>query len=150
MSQTSSSLRFPRLPLIGAFALAGFALVAATFGSLTHAGAPLQSGEVVTERNLVFADRADGAVVVTNAADHRTVEVLEGQNGFLRGTLRGMARTRHAEKIGAAVPFRLAVWSDGRLTLDDPATGRHVELLAFGPTNAEVFAHLLDVGEGKS
>ncbi len=29
-------------------------------------------------------------------------------------------------------PFHLSAWRDGRLTLDDPATGRHVELEAFG------------------
>ena len=40
-------------------------------------------------------------------------------------------------------PFRLARWSDGRLTLEDPTTGRRIELGAFGPTNAEVFAELM-------
>ena len=40
-------------------------------------------------------------------------------------------------------PFRLTRWSDGRLSLDDPATGRRIELDAFGPTNTAVFAHLM-------
>ena len=33
-------------------------------------------------------------------------------------------------------------WSDGRLSLDDPSTGEHVDLEVFGPTNAETFARL--------
>ncbi len=37
--------------------------------------------------------------------------------------------------MGAETPFRLTRWSDGRLSLDDPATDRHVDLEAFGPTN---------------
>ena len=33
--------------------------------------------------------------------------------------------------------------ADGRLTLADPATGARIDLEAFGPTNAGVFARLL-------
>jgi hypothetical protein len=36
---------------------------------------------------------------------------------------------------------------DGRLTLQDPATGRNLDLLAFGPTNAALFARLLAARE---
>ena len=75
------------------------------------------------------------------------MEVFEGENGFLRGTLRGLARTRRSEQVSPAVPFHLAQWPDGRLTLDDPATGRHIELLAFGADNAGVFARLLALAE---
>jgi hypothetical protein len=32
---------------------------------------------------------------------------------------------------------------DGRLTLEDPATGRRMDLSAFGPSNAAVFARVL-------
>jgi hypothetical protein len=41
------------------------------------------------------------------------------------------------------MPFRIALETDGRLLLSDPATGRTVDLRAFGPTNLEVFARLL-------
>ena len=34
-------------------------------------------------------------------------------------------------------------YADGRLTLDDPATKRHIELEAFGSTNALAFAKIL-------
>jgi putative photosynthetic complex assembly protein len=41
------------------------------------------------------------------------------------------------------VPFRLALHADGRLTLEDPATSRTIELQAFGPANSGAFARLL-------
>jgi len=139
---------FPRAPLIGAGALVAFSLVAAITGRMTGSHAIAVSETAVAVRDLRFEDRADGAVVVSDADDDRTVKVVTGQNGFLRGTLRGLARTRKSEGIGPAAPFRLAAWSDGRLTLDDPSTGRHVELEAFGPTNTAVFGRLLDLRRG--
>ena len=68
---------------------------------------------------------------------------MPGSNGFLRATLRGLARERKRHEGGPEIPFRLTAWSNGRLTLADPATGRTVDLAAFGPTNAEVFGRLL-------
>ncbi len=134
---------FPRAPLIVAVAMVGLSLAGAVAGRLGATAAPAQTGAPLAARDLVFEDRADGAVVARAAGSLREVEVFEGENGFLRGTLRGLARTRKSEQIGRTAPFHLARWPDGRLTLDDPATGRHVELLAFGATNAAVFAHLL-------
>ena len=61
----------------------------------------------------------------------------------MRGVLRGLARDRRADGIGRSPPFRLTRWADGRLSLDDPATGRHVDLEVFGPTNAGAFAEIL-------
>jgi hypothetical protein len=33
--------------------------------------------------------------------------------------------------------------ADGRITLDDPVTGRSIDLESFGPTNAAVFAKIM-------
>lgn len=134
---------FPRGALLGAGALVLLSLAAASAGRLTGAGAVHGDGHVTVERALRFADRADGAVVVTEPGRAAPVAVITGQSGFLRGTLRGLARVRHQDGAGPEQPFRLAAWSDGRLTLDDPLTGGHVELSAFGPDNAAVFARLL-------
>ena len=139
---------FPRGPLLGMFALVGFSLVAAIVGRVTGGEVLHDPSTPTAERDLLFEDRADGAVVVYNAGDDQPIDVVTGQNGFLRGTLRGLARARHAEDIGPNAPFRLTAWADGRLTLDDPSTGRHIELVAFGPTNVAVFARLLTVKEG--
>ncbi len=139
---------FPKPPLIGAAGLICFALLAAYVGRVSGIGAEQPVSTAITARDLRFEDRPDGAVLVYDAGADRSrsaapIEVATGQNGFLRGTLRGFARTRHAEGVGADVPFRLTAWADGRLTLEDPATGRHADLEAFGESNVAVFAAFL-------
>lgn len=132
---------FPRPLVIGMGAL--LTLTVAAAATFHGAGAPPTDGRTVATRDLRFEDRDDGAVLVFDGRAPTPFEVVTGENGFLRGTLRGMARIRHSEGVDGTQPFRLSAWQDGRLTLDDPATGRHVELEAFGPTNAEAFAHFL-------
>ena len=144
----TSSPFFPRAPLVGLFAVVGLSLVLAATGRMTNIGATPVAGTVVAARDLHFTDGADGSVVVTDARDGAPVQVLTGENGFIRGTLRGLARTRKSEGIGPEGAFHLAAWDDGRLTLDDPATGRHIELEAFGSTNTAVFARLLTAHGG--
>ena len=134
---------FPRAPLIGLFTVVGLSLAAAIAGRMTNASVVEITGSVVAARDLRFADGADGSVIVTDARDGAPVETFVGENGFVRSTLRGFARTRKSEGIGSHDPFRLTSWSDGRLTLDDPTTGRHVELQAFGSSNTEVFGKLM-------
>jgi len=99
---------------------------------------------VVESYDLRFEDRPDGAVLIYDAAENRLTDTLEpGTNGFVRGVLRGLVRERRADKIGPQPPFRLTRWANGRLSLDDPSTGRHVDLEVFGPTNAGAFADIL-------
>ena len=103
---------------------------------------------VVQSRDLRFEDRADGAVLVYSSDDNTLVYTVQpGTNGFVRGVLRGLVRDRRADHVGAAPPFRLTRWADGRLSLDDPSTGRHVDLEVFGPTNAGAFADILIAGD---
>jgi putative photosynthetic complex assembly protein len=98
----------------------------------------------VREAALRFADRDDGAVVVTRAVDGATVAVIEsGSGGFVRGVMRGLARERRMHGIESTPPFLLTQWSDGRLTLRDTATDRLIDLGAFGQTNLGAFAALL-------
>jgi putative photosynthetic complex assembly protein len=66
--------------------------------------------------------------------------VVHGEQGFLRGTLRGMARERRRNGLDDTAALSLLARADGRLTLVDPATGRRIDLESFGPTNAAVFA----------
>ena len=125
------------------FVVIGIALMGAVAGRIAGTTQIEETGSVVASRDLRFADRADGAVVVTDAQTEQTVDVLQGQQGFIRSTMRGLARARRLDGIGAAPSFRLTAWSDGRLTLDDPSDGRHLELQAFGSLNVAVFARLL-------
>jgi putative photosynthetic complex assembly protein len=137
--------RFPRPALIGAATLVGVALLSSSVARVTGIGTTqMPDAAVVESRELLFEDRADGAVAVHDAGDGEVVAVLApGTNGFVRGAMRGLARERKRQEVGVTPPFRLIRWSDGRLSLQDPTTGREIYLEAFGPTNADSFAQLL-------
>lgn len=145
MNTKSTGTSFPRGALLGAAALVMIAVVAATTGRLAGLGAAqAPGGAAIESHDLRFADRADGAVVVSETGSGRIVEIIPpGTNGFLRSVMRGLARDRKRQDIGQEAAFRLARWADGRLLLEDAATGRRIDLGAFGPTNAEAFAHVL-------
>ncbi len=100
----------------------------------------------LAERALAFADASDGAVIVSDAASGETLAQLHGEQGFLRGVLRGLARERRARGVGAATPYRLSLHADGRLLISDPHTGQRIDLASFGPDNAAVFARWLPAG----
>ncbi len=101
----------------------------------------------VATLSVQFADR-DGDVVITDGTSGELITVLSGEHGFVRSVMRGMARERRARQVPQTPPFRLMRWSDGRTTLDDPSTGRWVELDAFGPDNAGAFAAILHASRG--
>jgi putative photosynthetic complex assembly protein len=103
----------------------------------------------VETRELVFADRSDGAVLVTDADTKAPVATIIGESGnggFVRGVLRGLARDRHMRGLGPEAPFKLTLWGDGSLSLTDTATTRTVELGSFGPDNRAAFARFLQAG----
>lgn len=140
---------WPRLPVlvVGGIALAGlgFALTMGSDGVRPGVGAP------VLVADLRFEDRLDGAVAVyANAAAQPTAMLAPGSNAFIRTTVRSLARTRRTKDTPdpEAMPFRLSLWPDGRLLLEDPATRRTLDLRAYGADNAQAFAQLLPAREG--
>jgi putative photosynthetic complex assembly protein len=133
-----------RAPVVLGVLVVSVSLAGAVYGRLTGMAKPQAASSAPTaERNLRFADRADGAVVITLSDTGQVLDVAQGQNGFLRGTLRGFARQRRESGIGSGPPMRLSGYPDGRLVLFDPSTGRVVDLEAFGSLNEAVFARLL-------
>ena len=96
---------------------------------------------VVQERLLRFEDRTDGAVAVWDTEQNDVIEVLApGTNGFVRGVMRGLARDRKLLGVSHDAAFKLVRWADGRMSLEDPTTGRAISLEAFGSDNSKVFA----------
>lgn len=150
MSDPSADHPFPPGALFGAGALIGLTLLSVTVARLSGVGTmEMPVAAPVETRALRFEDRPDGAVAVYDARKRRVVKVLApGTNNFVRGVLRGFARARMLAKVGPQPPFVLTRWADGRLSLADPATGRSVDLGAFGPTNVRAFARLLATWEG--
>lgn len=99
---------------------------------------------VAVERSLRFTDALDGGILVTDGATGVEAAALPpGTNGFLRGALRTLSRARRAAGLGSEAPFRLVRYVDGRLLLHDPATGQHVTITSFGPTQVAAFDRLL-------
>lgn len=139
---------FPRLPLLAAAGMLAVVVVGAGLSRLSDIGRDSGPAPSVEKPSIVremhFVDRDDGGIDVLDARTGAAFdEFAPGENGFARATLRGLVRDRKRADLGAETPFRLSLWRDGRLVLDDPATGRHVDLRAFGATNREAFARLL-------
>ena len=126
---------------LGLVMFASLALVAVVRWSGTeirYADSPSQQ-----VRLLRFEDRPNGDIGVINAQDGSELARFSGEQGFMRGALRAMARERKRRDIGPMDPFELHARTDGRLTLIDPATHMRLDLESFGPTNAGLFAQLL-------
>ncbi len=111
----------------------------------------------IQKTNLVFRDEANGGIAIwvdsvgvsgsanpTHLPQHRTKLLFEGEQGFLRGTLRALARDRMARNLSPDVPFELALLQDGRLCITDPLTHKSIDLQAFGPDNLAVFVQILN------
>jgi putative photosynthetic complex assembly protein len=103
---------------------------------------------VVKSGDFAFADRADGALVATDANTGKVALILEpGSNsGFIRGVMRGLMRERQLHEVSRYGAVTITQWADGALTLKDPSTGRVLELGSFGHTNRAAFAQLLAPG----
>jgi putative photosynthetic complex assembly protein len=131
--------------------LAGMVVVVGTLLSVatvrlsgTEVRAP--DAAAVSVRQLRFEDRPDGSVAVFDASQPGIdieLDRIHGEAGFLRGSLRALARERGKRGIGSGPAFELIARADGRLTLYDPATEERIDLESFGPTNAAVYARLL-------
>lgn len=135
---------FPRWVLMCAGGILAFTLIAVGLVRLTGNGPDQLAAAVVAERFLRFEDAPDGGVAVTDASTGQVITVLRGEQGFVRGSLRALTRERYARGIGSQPPFQLIARTDNRLTLFDPVTGQRIDLESFGPSNAGIFARLLD------
>ena len=142
----------PRFALVAAAVLVLGTTILAGIARRTDIGTThVPEAGIVQGRDLRFEDLADGGVAGRDADTGQVVQrFAPGTNAFARGVLRGLARERRRESFGQEQPFRLTHWSDGRLSLDDPATGRHVDLEVFGPTNSAVFTGLMSAATPSS
>lgn len=137
---------FPRWVLMCAGGILAFTLIAVGTVRLTGNGPDQKPAPGAAERELRFEDRPDGSIAVIDGRTGALVTSVQGEQGFLRGALRALAKQRKARGIGAEQPFELIARTDGGLTLFDPVTNQRVDLDSFGPTNAATFARLLPQG----
>lgn len=135
----SSALPFPLLWMASLLLLVLLAVGWARWQGVT---VQFEEAPTVWQRELVFTDTPHGDVLVVDAATGQPVARFEGEQGFLRGTLRALARERSRRAIGPESALHLLAKSDGRLILLDPSTGEKIGLEAFGPSNLAVFVRL--------
>jgi putative photosynthetic complex assembly protein len=150
-SGKTGSLSPPRWTLVamGMLVLASIAITGvARRTGLGVTGVP--DSPTVAGVDLRFEDREDGSVLVSNS-DGKAIETIAvGADGFIRGSLRALARQRKQAGLPHDLPFRLERRENGRLSLSDPATGGRIELDAFGPSNSGAFARWLPAREARS
>lgn len=139
--------RFPLAPLLGAGSLILISLVSVAW--LQWFGEPAEPSvdvsTLLVTRSLQFEDTVEGNVKVFDADSGELIADLpSGQYGFVRATVRGLARSRRARGMGSEVPFTLEQHNNGQLLLIDPLTGQAIDLWAFGSLNAEPFREFLN------
>jgi len=151
MSEIAADQAVPKGAILGAFALIVFALVTVSVARLTGIGTVhFDHASPVQSTSLRFEDRPDGGIAVIAPSSGVVLGVIEpGTDGFIRTVLRSLAFDRQRHHIGSGPAFILNKWSDRHATLDDPSTGRSVDLVAFGSTNAQAFSNLMTMAGGK-
>lgn len=148
--QHSDQIRVPLGILVAAGVLIAITIITVAVFRMTGAEPLAQVPEpdaTVDTRVLYFEDRPNGTVAVFESiggGPNRLVHVIEpGEGGFIRGVLRSLARARRANDVSSEYPFHLSKQLDGRMFLEDPATGQRIYIQAFGPTNVESFQMIL-------
>ena len=147
-SQTALPVPNPTLPLAVKLIGSMLLLIVLAIGFARWQGISDKQADAATvwQRDLVFADGPQGSVIVKDAQSQTEIAQFEGEQGFLRSTLRALVRERKRQNIGPDAPMQLLGRADGRLTLLDPSTQQRIDLEAFGPSNAAVFAGLQKAG----
>ena len=143
MNQSISNNNLPGQHGLTGWIFVGFLCsVLLVVGVLRNQGMVAQQDDapVSWKRSLRFEDRPNGDVAVVDPSSQLEVTRFQGEQGFVRGTLRTLTRERMRRGIGSGPAFELIGHTDGRLTLLDPATDVRIDLESFGPTNMSSFA----------
>jgi putative photosynthetic complex assembly protein len=133
---------FPKWVLMSGAGIIALSLISVGLVRLTGNGPDQRPAPSVQERQLRFEDRPDGSIAITDGRTGEQVSSVQGEQGFVRGALRSLARERRRSGLGPEQPFELMGHTNGRITLRDPATGMRLNLESFGPTNAANFSRL--------
>lgn len=143
MARKPNRDHFPKWVLYCAAGIIAFSLISVGLIRITGNGPDQRAAAPTVQRSLVFQDHQGGGVRVADGVTGQTLTVLEGEQGFVRGTLRALTRERYSRGIGSELPFEVIARVDGRVTLMDPSTGHKIDLESFGPTNVAEFSRFL-------
>ncbi|MEM8555336.1 MAG: photosynthetic complex assembly protein PuhC [Pseudomonadota bacterium] len=124
-------------------ALSSLALVSyAQYTDAPNVGQP-DVAAVTNERMLTLEGSRNGSVIVTDVATGRTASFASNESGFVSVITRGLERKRMIADVEGNPPVRIVEFENGRLALQDPASGWETELAFFGQTNRDAFAQFL-------
>jgi putative photosynthetic complex assembly protein len=144
-AQTSqqTELRPTAIPVVVRWVLLGLTILVVGIFVARQSGfeARQPDAPVVWKKDLHFEDGMHGEILVYDTAAQK-IATFEGEQGFLRGTLRALARERKKRSISPDVAFELSGHADGQMVLRDPTTGEAIHLASFGPSNAQVYRQL--------
>jgi putative photosynthetic complex assembly protein len=144
-TQTShpTALRPTAIPVVVRWVLLGLTVLVVGIFAARQSGfeARQPDAPVVWKKALHFEDGAHGEILVYDTAAQQ-IASFEGEQGFLRGTLRALARERKKRSISPDAAFELSGHADGQMVLRDPTTGEAIHLASFGPSNAQVYRQL--------
>lgn len=131
------------IPVVVRMVVLGLALLVIGIFAARQAGLEVRQPDapVVWKKDLRFADGEHGEILVFDSASQK-IASFEGEQGFLRGTLRALARERKKRSISPDAAFELSGHADGQMVLRDPTTGEAIHLASFGPSNAQVYRQL--------
>lgn len=114
----------------------------ATFTDRPLTGVPAPA-PVVAEREIVVTSDKFGAVEI-HAPDGTLISAMsERDAGFVSVVARGLKRERMLHNVAETETVWLRSYENGRLSLQDAATGWSVELASFGKDNKAAWARLL-------
>ena len=143
-TNADSTIRVPTVPLVGAAVVVALVFTLAIRARMSGAGASREPLSVpVDQRAIRFVPEGDGSLAVYDATSGQvSIRLAAGTNGFIFGMLRGIEYRRNVAHTDPSTPLALTRWRDGRITLDDPATGMHVVANSFGSTQLASFEQL--------
>ena len=96
----------------------------------------------------VAAPNAAGLETVMSARNGAPVAPLAAKgDDFLPSLVDKLRQERVLKGAPSAPPFRLVRFADGRVSLEDPSTGRELNLESFGSVNEANAARLIDEGQ---
>ncbi|MEM8958976.1 MAG: photosynthetic complex assembly protein PuhC [Pseudomonadota bacterium] len=136
----------PTRLLIAMGALALSALALTTYARVTDrplVGVP-HAAEVTDSRVLILDGNRYGEVIVRDADGAVLMELDASEAGFISVIWRGLDRKRMLMGTDPLAPVNLVEYANGRLSIQDPATGWSAEIASFGALNEAAFAKLLD------
>ena len=100
-------------------------------------------GNVVAEKLVVLKDIDARHVTVSDPEGNLLLDLPEG--GFVDVMAAAVRRSRAVARITDNPPVRIVRYDNGRLAMEDPATGWSAELYAFGADSKAAFERILDM-----